>query len=421
MPRVFRADDGGTAATRVYRRDRAPLGKATRTETGFLIVPSSPAKTGPLEYVDAEGKRRIEIVLPEELFSEASLASLRTSPVVHRHPSERVLTAENARKLSVGYPTRIDRGADGVHVDGELMILDAETIRAIDAGERDLSPGYFCTLEPVEAGVYTMPDGQVVRADASTGHTGGLWIQRNRTHNHIAIEPVGRSGPSVAMRLDSAGDVLPEPRSNTMEMVKINIGGVEYEVPKAVAEAIAKMQAAQAEMDAAKLAPPAPAPAPNTDAAELGRVKAELATVKAQLDASKGEADALKAKAAQLQSRVDAVDQAEKAAAHKALCARVAAAIHQDAATLVALDAGKVKALAVEKLAPTIKLDGKSADYVDGVLEQLLTHVDGGTPTSTVVGDLKLAQRSDAKPDPRAAYEARLYDSWKSGAPKAAG
>ena len=402
MVRGFRQDDGAQGA-RVYRRDRASVTGSRRTEAGFLVAQANIAKTGPLRYLNADGTERIELVLADELFAEKSLASFRSAPIVLIHPAEKVLTPDNARRLSVGWPADVRPADDGEHVEATLTITDAGAIRAIEDGVRELSPGYFCDLEPIEGGVFTMPDGSTVRAD---------FIQRNRTHNHIAIEPEGRSGPTVSIRLDSAGNVITEPGRTNMEMVKINIGGTEYEVPKAVAEALLAAQAKATELDSQKAAAAAgaPAPEPKMDAAEVARLRREL-------ESAKGEAAGYKGQLETARARLDAHEKAQAAAEQAALVERVAGVLGVKATELAHMDRLGVQKHLVEKLAPTVKLDGKGAEYVAGVFETVIASA--STPSPTNANHLRNAQRTDAGDDvadPTAAH----FAAWSKGAPKLA-
>lgn len=398
MDRAYRQDD---AQGRVYRRDRATVTGSSRTETGFLVARANIAKTGPLRYLNADGTERIELVLADELFADKSLSTFRSAPVVLIHPAEKILTPDNARRLSVGWPSDVRAADDQEHVEAVLTITDAAAIKAIEDGVRELSPGYFCDLEPIEGGVFTMPDGSTVRAD---------FLQRNRTHNHIAIEPEGRSGPTVAIRLDSAGNVITaEPGRTNMEMVKITINGTEYEVPKAVAEALSAAMAKGSELDALKAnPPPAPGTEPKMDAAAVTALRRDLELLR-------GEKAGLQARLDTATGRIAEFEKARAEADKAALVGRVATVLRVDASTLASLDALAVRKHAVAQLAPDVKLDGKSPEFVEGVFETVLAAATKTAPTTAE--HLRETQRADASGevlDPTAAH----LKAWEKGAPK---
>lgn len=431
MPNGFRSDSG---LRRVFRRDQpTSLAKATRNAAGFLTAPASLAKVGPLEYVDeATGAKRIEIVLAEELFAPASMESFFAAPVVYRHPEERVVTADNAKKLSVGWPSNIARNDDGMHVDGTLTIIDGVTIEKVDGGENQLSPGYFCFQEPVPSGVFTMPDGTIIRADKTTGHDGGLFIQRERIHNHIAIEPVGRSGPTVSMRLDAAGDVIPASTTpddrSISNMETITIAGVQYQVPPAVAAEFKRLMAlGQAPaVDATTQAAQQQVAAAN---AQAQQAQQQVTAARTDAATAQGERDALKMKLAEAQARIDGIDAVEK---DKAIAARaktialVTGENADDLAKAMKTDAAAALKGSVKKLAPEMNLDGKDAVYIGAVLDTLIAgSSDDGSPAARAAARIREGQRADgAQPnvdaDPQVKSEKEFYGRWDKGAPKTA-
>jgi hypothetical protein len=79
--------------------------------------------------------------------------------------------------------------ADGEFVATTIVVENADAIRAVEQGKRELSCGYECELEE-KPGVTA--DGQ--RYDA---------IQRNIRGNHVALVTKGRAGPDVRLRMDA--------------------------------------------------------------------------------------------------------------------------------------------------------------------------------------------------------------------------
>ncbi len=179
MKRVWRIDAGGE------------LAKPERTPEGWLRVDGHTARTGILEYDQPDGSVVRELVLPEELFDADSMASARMVPVTNQHP-DKLLDAQTAKAHQVGSVGENIR-PDGSLLAASMMITDAATVAAIEAGGTGLSWGYDCVVAP--------PDLSLV---ATWGEHNG--IQRKRRYNHIASNVLPRAGDQARIRLDSDGN-----------------------------------------------------------------------------------------------------------------------------------------------------------------------------------------------------------------------
>lgn len=163
-----------------------------KTPEGYLVcVDSVLARTGKQTYrkneifVDCNDDTEIEVDRkPEEVFSEATLASFENKPITIEHPDEDVNTG-NFKTLAVGFVRDIHRGKDNGQdvMLGTLVITDEEAISAVESGELlDLSCGYDCDIE-----------------DSANPQ------QRNIRGNHVALCENGRAG--IARIVDSLKDV----------------------------------------------------------------------------------------------------------------------------------------------------------------------------------------------------------------------
>ena len=156
-----------------------------KTAEGYLVcVDAVLARTGKQSYMRDEvfgdgDESIIEIDrTPEEVFSEATLASFENKPITVEHPNEDV-NSENVKEYSVGFVRDVHRGVvDGQDVIlGTLVIQDAQTIEEIENGEHtDLSCGYDCDIQDEEN-----PQ------------------QRNIRGNHVALCAEGRAGNAKIM------------------------------------------------------------------------------------------------------------------------------------------------------------------------------------------------------------------------------
>lgn len=155
------------------------------TGEGFLICRNVPvARTGEQDYLGTEiGLKTEEVVKvkrpPEEVFSEAALASFEGKPVTNDHPPD-LLDPETVAMYEKGHIQNIRKGAgewDGYMV-GDLHIHDAELIRAIKEGKRQVSCGYECDY---------------------TDNGDGTYTQSNIRGNHVAVVELGRAGSKAAI------------------------------------------------------------------------------------------------------------------------------------------------------------------------------------------------------------------------------
>jgi hypothetical protein len=180
---------------RVSRTDRAMLGAVKETPQGGISVPATISRTGVLPYSD--GTNKWSEYRPEsEVFAKDSLESLRAAPVTVGHP-DHLVTAQTYRADMVGHQCD-DVRRDGNCVATNLVVQDAAAVADIKAKKlRDISAGYTCDIDPTPG---VAPDG--TRYDA---------VQRNIQFNHIALLPPGqgRSGPTVALRMDGAAFEVP--------------------------------------------------------------------------------------------------------------------------------------------------------------------------------------------------------------------
>ena len=129
----------------------------------------------------------------ETLFSPECIGSFMGAAIVDEHPDDDV-TPDNWRKLSKGFATTNVRQGTGDDADillADLIITDADLIKAVLDGKREVSCGY----------------------DADYSQTGeGQGKQTGIIGNHIALVEKGRCGPRCAI-----GDRAHQPKEKTMK------------------------------------------------------------------------------------------------------------------------------------------------------------------------------------------------------------
>lgn len=158
------------------------------TGEGFLICRNVPiARTGDMQYLESElglaGTRVVTVHRdPEEVFSEAALASFEGKPVTDNHPPQ-LLDPDNVSMYEKGHAQGIRRGTgewEGFVI-ADLHIHDRGLILAIQGGKREISCGYECGY---------------------TANGDGTYSQHSIRGNHIAVVDRGRAGKRAAI-LDS--------------------------------------------------------------------------------------------------------------------------------------------------------------------------------------------------------------------------
>lgn len=352
------------------RYDKAsPLSKPVRLPNGFVRAEGYLTRAGIFVYRDAKGNTVRELRPPEEVMHPDALASFALVPVTNEHPPE-ALTPDNAKQYAVGSVSE-SVAPEGDKVRATLMITDADAIAALDAGRSELSCGYTADVV-IEPGTW-----QGQRYDAK---------QTNIRGNHVALVDAGRAGPTCSIRMD-ATDVAQE---ITMDSVMIEVGGAKYSVPAEMAAELAKMLADKGlKPEMADMAKPA---------------QEEMAAVKA--DAQR-KIDSLQARLDGLQSAASAKALRESIAQEvRADIAVTELAVRFDAALAASDTLEDKRRKVVGKIDPSVKLDGKSPEYVAGLLDALVQARGEQAAASPRAGSVRLdANESD---DPAAAARAKM-------------
>jgi hypothetical protein len=168
---------------------RAPIRDTALTDEGFLIVKATPiARTGVFPYMTFDGKS-MQAKLPDDLLSNTTVLSAQGKAVTNNHPPVSV-TADNFKQYSVGV-TMDDAKAVGDKLQVTVQVMDAQAIRDVESGKRELSIGFSADIVE-KNGIF---DGQ------KFDH-----VQKNIRINHVAIVDKGRAGSEVALKTDSVDE-----------------------------------------------------------------------------------------------------------------------------------------------------------------------------------------------------------------------
>lgn len=300
-------------------------------DNGFLCVTGKAARTGVYEYLACElglnDRNPMDVVRvyrpEEEVFKDSSLESYKNVDVTNDHPSEFV-DSKTYKKTSVGHVISAERDGDFVNVD--IIVKDADSIKDIESGKTQLSPGY--------SAVYIQDSGV---APCGTSYE---FKQTSIDVNHLAIVSRGRGGNQV--RLNDKQTINPE---KTMKKVVLDSGrSVELEdgatatliqdsfdrLTKQVTDSAKELETVKATSDA--------------QAEKITKLEADL---KAATDS-----DALKAKLTEL---AQVKDSAAKIAGKEFTCDSV--------------DAMEIKRAALSQVRDSIDWTKKSDEYVSAAFD----------------------------------------------------
>ena len=368
----------------VIRYDRGSLAKPVKLPNGYMRVEGNIARTGLLEYAKADGTKWVEYRPPEEAFRADTLASFALAPLTNDHPATGMLDAENTKLFQVGTVEAPRR--DGDFVTAGILVTDADTIRDMESGKRELSCGYHCDVDPTPGEI----DGQ--RYDA---------VQRNVVGNHVALVREGRAGPQVRVRMDGLRmeivDLLKSDAGQEKDqptMTKIKLDGVDFEMTETAAQAVTK--------------------ALETAAAHVDSSKAETEKQSARADKAEADAKALAAELAAAPEKFKA-----DLAARTALEASARKVLGPDSRFDGKSD-DEVRRAVVESTG--VKLDGKSADYVAAAFDIAVEKADsepgilGEKPTGTELradAEEKTDKQDDSYEAHQAAYFKRNREAYK--------
>lgn len=333
------------------------------TPQGGLRLDAAFTRVGVLRYSDHEGREWGELRLPEEVFAQASLDTLRGAPVVDLHPKGMV-TADSFKTLVTGH-VHDELTRDGDLLVGRVTVNDAAEVALINAGERrELSCGYECDLDPTP-GVYE-PTGE--RYDA---------VQRSIRYNHVGLGPEGwgRAGSEVALRLDGAAVQvrLDGARGDGMKK-KIRLGGREIHLDAAEDEASA--QGAVDELQKKADSGDEAIKACDAATAALTDAMAQIATLKATIAAAS-------AATPQVTEAMVPEAVADSLVAKRLKLLEGARSVLGATVKLDGMKAAEIKAKVVNTAFPTVKLDGLSAERVEGLFDAALA---GGVARNDALG-----------------------------------
>lgn len=212
----------------VARYDKGIVrGEATLTSEGFLKARAIVTRCGVFLYKNPDGTIRKELRHPDDVLQLESIESMKMIPVVDGHPPERLVTSENAKKLSVGYTGEVVE-KEIPFIVANLLITDAKTVKEVkDKKKNELSLGYTVDLQSEKGNYYGEPYD---------------FRQTNIRYNHLALVDKARAGPEARIALDRADAIEVTEEEANMTKKKVTFDAQEYMVEGDVHEHITKLQ-----------------------------------------------------------------------------------------------------------------------------------------------------------------------------------
>lgn len=201
--------------------------EAEITAEGYVKARAIVTRCGVFLYKNADGTIRKELRHPDDVMVPESLESIKMIPVVNGHPAERLVNADNSKKLAVGYTGELVE-AQMPYVIANLIVTDKDAVNEIQSKQKnELSLGYTVDLIPDSGTYYGEPY---------------EYRQTNIRYNHLALVDQARAGPEARIALDGndAEEILKE-EAQVANKRKIKIDAEEYMLEDDTASAIEKM------------------------------------------------------------------------------------------------------------------------------------------------------------------------------------
>lgn len=222
--------------TNLARYDKGLVkGETELTEEGYIKARAIVTRCGVFMYKNADGTIRKELRHPDDVLIPESLESIKMIPVVNGHPPERLINADNSKRLAVGYTGEMIEN-DLPYIIANMVITDKNTVEQIkDKKKNELSLGYTVDLIP-DSGMYF---GEPYE-----------FRQTNIRYNHLALVDQARAGPEARISLDGedAEEINKEEAIVAKPMRKVKVDAEEYMLEDDAAKGMEEMMKKHADL-----------------------------------------------------------------------------------------------------------------------------------------------------------------------------
>lgn len=371
-------DERGDRMKSIARYDMGEIrSSADFNEEGFLKCDAIVTRTGVFSYRNPDGTVRRELRHPDEVLLGQSLDTMKMIPVTNDHPAERLVTADNAKSLSVGYTGENIR-PDGRYIFSNFVVTDQEAIRqVVQNGKKELSLGY--TVDLIEEKGEFEGESYDCR-------------QTNIKYNHLSIVNSARAGSEARIALDESDAVeISQTEEAKMAKRKVKIDQEEFLVEPEAADSIERLLEDMKNLEDEK----------NRVEEELKMIKDKLEKAVAERDTAKEEAEALlKENGEMKEENEEKMDDAEidrKVRTRLKLLKQAEAVL--DSEDLERVDGTselEIKKMIIRAKSPNAKLDGKSDVYICARYDAI---VEGMPKNQVIARGVKSKQNNQDKAD----------------------
>lgn len=203
-------------------------GQTEITEEGYIKSRSIVTRCGVFLYKNADGTVRKELRHPDDVFVQESIQTIKMLPVVNGHPDEKLINANNAKKLSIGYTGELVE-IEQPYIIANLLITDKDSVEEVKSKRKnELSLGY--TVDLVEDSGFYFGEPYEYR-------------QTNIRYNHLALVDQARAGPEARISLDGNDAVEIFKEEAGVAKRKVKIDAEEYMLEDDAATAVETIEA----------------------------------------------------------------------------------------------------------------------------------------------------------------------------------
>lgn len=364
------------------------------TPEGYIRAKAIVTRAGVFKYANADGTERKELRLPDDVFDDNALSTIRLIPVTNGHPQEKLVTAENSKRLAVGF-TGDSVEQKGDYVIANFVVTDADAVRAIkENGRRELSLGYTVDLVE-ESGNFDGEDYD--------------FRQTNIRYNHLALVDTARAGSMARIHLDGE-DAMQINGEASMAKRKVKIDNMEYLVEPAVAEIVERSQSHDSDRSVDHLEDNV-----HNLEQELARVSRELEEQREELARARKERDEVTAERDSLRDKgMDGTNiKIDSEEFHKAVFKKLdlfkTASMFLETDVLKRLDTAKdidIKKAVITSCKKHVSLDDKSSVYIDTMYDLIVADAHTKPVLTNVYTGIKSDQNDNY--DPSVARDAMI-------------
>lgn len=388
------------------RCDLGSLRPPERMPDGRVRVDAHITRAGIFRYELPNGKVRLELRTPEEVFNEDSINTAKQMPFTNNHPSVGLLTPKTTKKFAVG-ATGENVIRDDDHLRTSVVAFDEATISDMENGKLQVSCGYMCDLD-MTPGV----DPKYGRYDAK---------QLNIRYNHLALVDNARAGQSARVRMDGAAIMLPAEADEVRHGGTMGAKPDDKETVRSLSE---QLKTAEERADAADSEAKKEKLRADTEHGKVLQLEAEIQELKTRLDASDKatESEAVlreKARADAAEEKVRSFDSTlETRIRARSKLEREAFTVMGDGFRMDDMDDRGIMAAVVKRLDSSADVGNNvEVGVITGRYLTLLSGFNKNARSQARVAEILSSNQEQARTDSAEVAKQKVRDQWKAPLP----